>query len=123
MIEVVVRNRPVGAGAVFYYEPSTIKYTGELLANPKHVSNNHIVISGDDFVSIRVIPKRDIVSLGGTEVHFEESASSKKTWKVSGSTGKEYVVTRDENAWSCTCPGFGFRHSCKHVVSFKNQEK
>ena len=33
-IEVVVRNRPVGSGAVFYHEPSIVRYVGELMDNP-----------------------------------------------------------------------------------------
>ena len=71
MIEVVVRNRPVGKGAVFYHEPSIVRYVGELVDNPRHVSDDCITISGDDFVPYRVISKRDIVEMGGRAVEFK----------------------------------------------------
>ena len=34
---------------------------------------------------------------------------------IQGSNGKTYTVNRDET--SCTCPGFTFRGSCKHLAS------
>ena len=40
-----------------------------------------------------------------------------KTWTVSGSKGNEYTVSRWSGGWSCTCPGFQFRKSCKHTTN------
>jgi ribosomal protein L37AE/L43A len=41
-------------------------------------------------------------------------------WDVEGSTGKKYTVKRDENdIWSCSCVGFGFRSRCKHITQIK----
>jgi hypothetical protein len=34
---------------------------------------------------------------------------------VKGSNGKEYTI--DPDAKTCTCPGFTFRGSCKHMAS------
>lgn len=34
---------------------------------------------------------------------------------VKGSNGKEYQITKVGNQYSCTCPGFMFRHKCKHI--------
>ena len=41
-------------------------------------------------------------------------------FKVAGSKGNEYTVTEDSGKWSCTCPGFTFRGSCKHIKEFSD---
>ena len=38
---------------------------------------------------------------------------------VKGSNGKEYHITKVGSKYSCTCPGFQFRHTCKHVQEMK----
>lgn len=39
------------------------------------------------------------------------------TVEVQGSRGQTYIVNLDEG--TCTCPGFTFRGSCKHVQSIE----
>jgi hypothetical protein len=116
-VEVVVRNRPCGSGAIFYNEPATVTYRGVILENPRHVSANCIAMTGDDFTPIRVIEKRDIVSIGGVRQELAAETMRRETHVVKGSKGSEYVVTRDGRSWSCTCVGFGFHKSCKHINS------
>lgn len=40
-----------------------------------------------------------------------------------GSKGETYYITQDKSlgwqGWSCTCPGFKFRGSCKHVAEIQ----
>ena len=38
-----------------------------------------------------------------------------RSWTVSGSKGDQYTVTQNGTKWSCTCSGFQFRRTCKHV--------
>ncbi len=38
---------------------------------------------------------------------------------VTGSKGKTYQIRKDNNKYTCSCPGFTFRGNCKHVTSFK----
>lgn len=38
---------------------------------------------------------------------------------VKGSNGNEYTVTKENNRYTCTCPAFTFRHTCKHIESIK----
>lgn len=43
--------------------------------------------------------------------------------KVQGSKGKIYTVTGHRGAWTCTCVGFGFRNTCKHVTAAQAEAK
>lgn len=36
-------------------------------------------------------------------------------WKVEGSKGNIYTVTKVNNKLFCTCLGYGFRKKCKHT--------
>ena len=38
-----------------------------------------------------------------------------QTWRVAGSKGNEYEVSLTAGAWTCSCPGHGFRGRCRHV--------
>ena len=38
-----------------------------------------------------------------------------QTWRVTGSKGNDYVVSLSNGAWTCSCPGHGFRGRCRHV--------
>jgi len=38
-------------------------------------------------------------------------------WPVEGSKGNSYDVELHPSGFGCSCPGFGFRGKCKHVVS------
>lgn len=35
---------------------------------------------------------------------------------IKGSKGDEYRVTEHRGEWSCTCSGFKFRSTCKHLA-------
>lgn len=48
---------------------------------------------------------------------FEKN--DKNTVEVTGSNGKKYTVSKEDERWSCTCPGFSFRGKCKHVDAQK----
>jgi hypothetical protein len=50
----------------------------------------------------------------------EVKDSNLKTWSVSGSKGDSYTVTLDDNQYSCTCSGFKFRGSCRHIAGVQS---
>lgn len=39
--------------------------------------------------------------------------------EVSGSNGKKYFLSKIGKTWNCTCPGYQFRHKCKHTDEIK----
>ena len=42
-------------------------------------------------------------------------ADAVKVWQVEGSKGAVYTVTEEQGQRRCTCPGFQFRKTCRHV--------
>jgi len=51
------------------------------------------------------------------------SEGSEEFWKVEGSKGNTYKVRRSaQSVWSCTCVGYGWRGSCKHIIQRKEKE-
>lgn len=65
------------------------------------------------FVEIKsLLPESDEVYFGKKQT---EKPSSSVT-EVQGSNGKIYYVSKyADNTYSCTCPGFTFRRTCKHI--------
>jgi hypothetical protein len=53
----------------------------------------------------------------------EEVAPTVPQWIVKGSKGDEYIVRKNGVMYSCTCSGFKFRGSCKHVTSIQTEAK
>tara|TARA_Y100001938_G_scaffold47550_1_gene66203 strand:- start:9953 stop:10270 length:318 start_codon:yes stop_codon:yes gene_type:complete len=43
-----------------------------------------------------------------------------RTYDVVGSKGNTYTVVDNAGTWTCTCPGFGWRHKCRHIAEVKN---
>ena len=43
-------------------------------------------------------------------------------WKVEGSNGRTYTISREPGGgldYRCTCPGFTYRGSCRHVAEMQ----
>jgi hypothetical protein len=69
-----------------------------------------IYTKGRKFVELKTKGEPD-------SVYFtkSEAFSPKQAIEVEGSNGKKYYVTKVGTKYACTCPGFMFRHKCKHV--------
>lgn len=39
---------------------------------------------------------------------------------IEGSKGQKYYLSNEGEGWRCTCPGFKFRGTCKHLVDKDN---
>lgn len=82
-----------------------------------------IITDFDSPVRIREIPLNRITQIeyaDGTQAAQQETKNDAKTWVVEGSRGSRYTVIRNKSSWTCTCPGFQFRRSCKHVQELKD---
>lgn len=82
-----------------------------------------IVTDFDSPVRIREIPLDRITNItyaDGTVPGKEAVKDDVRTWVVEGSRGSRYTVVRTKNLWTCTCPGYQFRKSCRHVTELKN---
>lgn len=51
------------------------------------------------------------------------SVVAAKTWTFAGSNQKQYTVQKKARSLTCTCPGFQFRHQCRHIEQVRNQEE
>ena len=82
-----------------------------------------IVTDFDSPVRIREIPLNRITSLeyaDGRNATKESIKEDTETWSIEGSRGSRYTVIRTQNKWICTCPGFQFRKSCRHIQELQN---
>lgn len=89
-----------------YYEGDEVKV--------KWVKPEEIAVStGNPEFAFRVIQRKYIREIDGKPYSFEVKAKEEpKVRLVQGSKGKTYEVTGN---YRCTCPGFTFRGSCKHL--------
>jgi len=65
----------------------------------------------------------DIDTRGRTFVPLEDDEPDPDVIVRVGSKGEKYYITQDKSqgwkGWSCTCQGFKFRGSCKHVAEIQ----
>lgn len=81
--------------------------------------NNFCVVVPDSPVRVRIVDIHSVLAVDGVPV-FKRGEKvvrpEKHTFKIDGSKGKQYTVVFDGHFWSCTCPGFNFRKTCRHIT-------
>jgi hypothetical protein len=103
-------NRP---GIWMFDQPEFFEYEGNEV-QVKWLMPNQIALStGDPEFPFRVLNKSLIVSINNKAMEQKDSAV--KTFSIKGSKGDTYTVTVGSGKMHCTCSGFQFRKSCKHV--------
>lgn len=103
----------------FFYVPEFEEFTGELVPNPSFLDDDYVTMTtGNQVVPLRMIRKDTIV---GFEAPKEVRPNFESfVVKSSSRKGGDYTVTRSGKTWSCTCIGFGFHKSCRHIKEVKN---
>lgn len=109
------------ANHIYYLNDSKTKMVGYIKAGTKALFKFSKPISidmrGRKFVELK---DRKTES---DEVYFGKpvvETKPKDAIEVQGSNGKVYLLTKNANGkYNCTCPGFTFRHTCKHVTGVK----
>jgi SWIM zinc finger len=108
---VTVQNNLYGKTKQYTYEGSEVSI-------PKWVDYPAIALAtGDRKFPIRIIAREHIEKIDGDTVeHKVTIPTAKREFQVTGSNGNTYIITIDGKHKSCTCSGFQFRRSCKHIV-------
>lgn len=100
----------------FYHIDQYDTFYGDLIPTPSWVEKDAICITANIPSRMRIIPRYQVVSIDDKAQEPIIETSTKKTFKVNGSKGNVYTVTINGKIKNCTCPGFGFRRSCKHIL-------
>ena len=82
-----------------------------------------IVTDFDSPVRIREIPLHRVTNIeyaDGRNAAKQSVNTDTRTWSVEGSRGSRYTVIRTRSIWTCTCPGFQFRKSCRHIKELQD---
>lgn len=113
---VTVSNPEFARKNVWQFEqPEFFEYEGEEV-KIKHCTVDELALStGNPEWPVRIIQRGRIVKIDGATVSSKTSAVVTKV--VKGSKGEDYIVSGSNGKWTCTCAGFQFRKSCKHVNS------
>ena len=91
------------------------EYTG-IVVHEKWYGDDKIGLTTDmKHFPVRVLSLANIVEVMGAKVDYTPVKSTRETITVQGSKGNTYIVTKENGKVSCSCPGYGFRKTCKHV--------
>ena len=95
--------------------PEFHEYTGTIMREKWFDSDEIGITSDTPGLKFRRINRSRIVEVMGAKVDFQPVKSTRETITVQGSKGNTYIVIKENGKATCTCPGFGFRKTCKHV--------
>lgn len=117
-MKVTVRNPQYAIRDRYFFEiPEFITYEGDEVKCGKWEDPSEVLCltTGISYFPVRSIQRKWIYSIDGKSVIHAPSKKETVTKIIKGSKGQEYVVTLGLKK-SCTCPGFTFRHTCKHIM-------
>lgn len=71
------------------------------------------------FIRIDTRGRKFVINPVQFKTRLQEEEPEGRSWTVKGSRGDEYHVTELNGNYSCTCSGFRFRSSCRHVETIR----
>ena len=90
-------------------------YTGTIMREKWFGVDDVGITTGDPKFPFRRINRERIVDVNG--VTFTPPPKIERTeFTVPGSKGATYTVIKEGTRATCTCAGFGFRKTCKHLT-------
>ena len=99
--------------------------TGEILNTIKWLQPDEIAVTNPKHPNgFSIIHKKNILwikDLSGKTATVKVSDPEYRQWTVRGSKGNEYLVIRQKGQYNCTCPGFTYRKSCRHIQEVGNE--
>jgi hypothetical protein len=117
-MQVKVRNPQFNRPGVWFFEqPEFFEFEGEEVHVKWFNANQMGLTTGNPEFPMRVLQRDLIVSINNVEHVLTEAVA--KTFTVKGSKGEDYIVTLGK-VNNCTCSGFQFRRTCKHIKEVEN---
>ena len=99
-----------------YVGPEFNVYTGTVMREKWFDSEEIGLTTDDPSFKFRRIMRHRIVEVNNKQVDYVKPVEEKRIEiTVQGSKGNAYTVVKEKGKKSCTCPGFGFRRTCKHI--------
>ena len=93
-------------------------YTGTVMREKWFDSDEIGLTTNNPDFTFRRIMRHRIVEVNNKKVDYVKPIEEKRIEiTVQGSKGNSYTVVKEKGKKSCTCPGFSFRRTCKHIES------
>jgi hypothetical protein len=122
-VDVVLRNDSAGLlGPWKLMFPEFLHVIGTVTSTPDGKDDPDLfgVLVPGSPVPLRVIDLRRVVSINGVKLVGTPELVEPQSVEVKGSKGGSYMVTSRLGVWECTCPGFNFHRSCKHITKVRD---
>ena len=98
--------------------PEFHMYSGTVMREKWFDSDEIGLTTNNPDFTFRRIKRHRIVEVNNKQVDYAMPVEEKRIEiTVQGSKGNSYTVVKEKGKKSCTCPGFGFRRTCKHIES------
>lgn len=121
-VELTMKNS-FGA-AMIPPQPTEYVISGKVLNPHRWLNDREFCLTGSPDWPVRVIHIDRVIKMRMITGKARAVDTSLQTWEVAGSKpGSKYTVTRSNRGWNCSCTGFGFRKTCKHVVELGQKNK
>ena len=98
--------------------------TGTILNDFKWLQPNQFVIANPrNPKGISVISLTHVIDLKDSagKTATVKIDSDYRQWTVKGSKGNEYLVICQKGLYNCTCPGYTYRKTCRHIAEIGNE--